>query len=184
MEEETQERYFITGLPRSRTAWLANFFTYGLSWCWHEGIKFKENHMEIDGYQYIGDSDSSHVMQHELQWKYPKAKVVIVKRNEDDVRASLREMFKHMAKETVDKSLDANIGALEVFRQRCLEISQPLYEIPFEDLDSEKEMERMWNFLLPTIKFPLDRYKALNILTIEPHFDKYMAVVEGWMKGE
>lgn len=30
--------YFIVGLPRSRTAWLANFMTYDCSFCFHEGL--------------------------------------------------------------------------------------------------------------------------------------------------
>ena len=30
--------FFVAGLPRSRTAWLANFLTYDGSFCYHEGI--------------------------------------------------------------------------------------------------------------------------------------------------
>lgn len=30
--------FFILGLPRSRTAWLANFLTYGKTFCHHEGM--------------------------------------------------------------------------------------------------------------------------------------------------
>ena len=31
--------FFITGLPRSRTAWLANWFTYGHTFCFHEACR-------------------------------------------------------------------------------------------------------------------------------------------------
>ena len=30
--------FFVVGLPRSRTAWLANFLTYEDKFCFHEGI--------------------------------------------------------------------------------------------------------------------------------------------------
>jgi hypothetical protein len=30
--------FFVIGLPRSRTAWLANFLTYDGSFCYHEGL--------------------------------------------------------------------------------------------------------------------------------------------------
>lgn len=30
--------FFVLGLPRSRTAWLANFLTYDNNFCFHEGL--------------------------------------------------------------------------------------------------------------------------------------------------
>ena len=51
------KRFFITGLPRSRTAWMAAFMTSGNAVCLHEPRNWAAmwNH---DGAQHVGISDS------------------------------------------------------------------------------------------------------------------------------
>ena len=58
-------KFFITGLPRSRTAWLASFFTGNNSFCYHEILRVssgfddairKLSHRKE---MYVGNSDSS-----------------------------------------------------------------------------------------------------------------------------
>ncbi len=71
--------YFILGLPRSRTAWLANFMTYGDNFCYHEGINGCHT---IEDYQAKlgrnkGDS-STGAMLLDLDKYFPGAKKVII----------------------------------------------------------------------------------------------------------
>ena len=55
--------FFITGLPRSRTAWLANYFSTGDVFCWHEamaGITCKQDYwarLATTHYKHVGNSD-------------------------------------------------------------------------------------------------------------------------------
>ena len=46
--------FMIVGLPRHRTAWLANFFTYDDLFCYHEGI---DNCYSLFDYKYKIDQD-------------------------------------------------------------------------------------------------------------------------------
>lgn len=70
--------FFIIGLLRSRTAWLANFMTYGKSFCYHEGINgcnsMEEYRAKIGS---GGDSGPSCIM---IDYKkyFPKAKKLII----------------------------------------------------------------------------------------------------------
>ena len=38
-ERRPKNLFFITGLPRSRTAWLANYLTHGDTFCLHDGLR-------------------------------------------------------------------------------------------------------------------------------------------------
>jgi len=88
--------FFITGLPRSRTAWLAAFMSSldGVL-CYHERLKdcadIEEywRAMSVKGYEFVGNADcgipmvtgSSH------------SKVVIIERDPDEVIDSLSRLF-------------------------------------------------------------------------------------------
>jgi hypothetical protein len=86
-------QFFITGLPRSRTKWFAEYFDQlpGVT-CYHElqnqcpsRDEFYEK-MEADGY--IGDSDSGLFLT-DFQRRWPNAPVVIIERDIGRVRDSL-----------------------------------------------------------------------------------------------
>lgn len=91
-------RFFITGFPRSGTAWVANYLTHGNSFCYHEGLA---THKSIDTFsdmlndteaEHVGDSDT--VIAGVLPWlyeKYPDAKYVFIERDQADVEQSLVE---------------------------------------------------------------------------------------------
>jgi hypothetical protein len=54
--------FLILGLPRSRTAWLANFMSYDGFFCMHEGINgciSKEEYLEKFKYSNVGDSTTA-----------------------------------------------------------------------------------------------------------------------------
>ena len=70
--------FFILGLPRSRTAWLANFLTYDDLFCYHEGI---DGCSSMDEYKdkigNDGDSCTGLVML-DIDRYFPDAKKVII----------------------------------------------------------------------------------------------------------
>ena len=89
--------YLITGLPRSRTAWLANYLTIGSSFCYHEGLKecFDIGDLRMmKKAPYTGNSDSSAVFfVDEMKNLFPDMKIVIIDRNYQDVLYSLKNEY-------------------------------------------------------------------------------------------
>ena len=90
------DRFFITGLPRSGTAWVANYLTYGNSFCYHEGLMLNDKihdysaMLDATNADVVGDSDT--IIAAVLPWlyeKYPDAKYVFIKRDVEDVEQSL-----------------------------------------------------------------------------------------------
>jgi hypothetical protein len=80
-----QPNFFVTGLPRSRTAWFARY----LPNCLHEGIEGCFTHREfINKLGGKGDSDSALIF-FPLERYFPRSPVVIVERDFDDVINSL-----------------------------------------------------------------------------------------------
>ena len=80
--------FFVTGLPRSRTAWFSEY----LPNCLHEGMEGCYTH--ADYIEKLGDSgdSSSMLMYFPIAAYYPKSPVVIVDRDIDDVAFSLEKI--------------------------------------------------------------------------------------------
>ena len=96
--------YFILGLPRSRTAWLANFLTYDGNYCHHEAINgcssVDEYRNKISG---CGDSTTNTLM-FDYENDFPDSKIVIIHR---DVKKSIefaKDAFKTDMTEMLEKA--------------------------------------------------------------------------------
>lgn len=164
--------FFITGFPRSKTAWFANYFTYNKSFCFHEEIprsglqkvsdcddlrRFKES-LEIEK---LGNSDSSSC----IYWDYlidffPRAKWVIVDRNIDDVEKSLLSIT-NIPEKIISKT---NIE----HGKKLNEVKNNLdpFIIPFDF--SVEQIAGLHDFL--EIDFCPERFILLNSLNVS--FDK------------
>jgi len=87
--------FFIVGLPRSRTAWLANLLTYGDSFCFHDALSHVPSPQHLPalfmsgGRPVIGDADPSVPLFHgEIAELFPEAQYVFVDRPYEDALAS------------------------------------------------------------------------------------------------
>ena len=92
------EPYFITGLPRSRTAWCAAFFTgFYNQVCYHEGLRGTKSldeftqRMYLSGYSKVGNSDCGMAL-FDFQAAFPDSPVLIIRRPFVDVCRSLAAM--------------------------------------------------------------------------------------------
>lgn len=91
--------FLIVSLPRSRTAWLANFLTYGQSFCYHEGLlgcsnieQFKKR-LESTGTEISGNSDCGNVFfLDRIKELIPDIRIVVIKRDLEEVMSSLDAM--------------------------------------------------------------------------------------------
>ena len=89
-------RFFILGLPRSRTAWLANWFTYGGSFCLHDAGRFAPTARELatvlddiagsrPELRFVGSSDSSLGPQFDdLVDTFPGSRFLLVEREVEE----------------------------------------------------------------------------------------------------
>lgn len=131
--------YFITGLPRSRTAWLSNLLTYGNSFCWHD-IRYIEGssipapleqikkRLALSGFEKIGASDPAIISCWEwLRDSYPNAKWVVIERDSGESLLSSEAAF---------GPINENAFALLAFSFKRMCNSVPHLHVKFEDLDS------------------------------------------------
>jgi hypothetical protein len=145
--------YLITGYPRSRTAWLSNFMTYGPSFCFHElgasahPCSFPDilNKMRVP---YAGVCDSRALLYQEIFMEdFPEAKVVIIERKREEVVKSMDAL-----------GFDFEEASWAYERQiRRMEQYQPL-RMPFEELDAGA----IWNFCVPGFPVNIQRMKMLE----------------------
>ncbi len=88
--------FFITGLPRSRTAWMAAFLTGGDILCHHELMKYcPTREVFFQSFRHptlrIGNSDSGLPVTG-FQEAFPASKTVIIERHIEDVYNSLHDI--------------------------------------------------------------------------------------------
>lgn len=96
----SKQIFFITGYPRSRTAWLATLFTWGNCFCFHDGLANIESLDELDEKfasvpgDIVGNSDPANLLFHsELRERYPEARWIVVERNFNDAREASQSAF-------------------------------------------------------------------------------------------
>jgi len=141
--------FFILALPRSRTAWLANFMTYGGHFCYHEGMngchtvaQYKE---KIAG---KGDSSTSAIL---VQDHFPQSRRLIV--------------LSH-PKKAIEYSL-RNYGPAnyDVFYQiRDLLGASDGLKVEIDEIDSR--IQEIWEYLVDT-PFNKERSDMLTTLNIQ-----------------
>lgn len=150
--------FFIASLPRSRTAWLANFLTTGDSFCFHEpmnrtALSEYPRLLADTGKRYAGISDSlNSLIMEELIDFFPDAKVVVIRRPLEDVEASLAKLnFKcPVLLRKIERELD-----------RIIHAYKPLV-VEFESFDPA----RIWKYLIPDIPLDRKRLKMLEEFTL------------------
>ena len=185
-EESTVKHFFVSGLPRSRTAWLANFLTTDKSLCFHDGLKYcrkVEDLTEVfkrSDKEFVGDSDSALVLfYHRIQALFPDSPWVLVYRNfKDCADSALRLSF---AGEDTESILIDGAARLAVIRLAELELKSPnVLIVDYDELDNSKVIRSIVNHVTPGVLFDEERFKLLDGLHTQIHESKYLvSVAEG-----
>lgn len=143
--------FFITGLPRSRTKWFADYFS-GLNdtVCWHEAMNGCHStndflwKMTRLPFTHIGNSDSGLMYTNFQQW-FMGAPTVVIERDFEDVLESLEHMFGEdfctegdMRKVLTTqaeklKSVQGKRIPFDEINDRIQEIHEYLVSVPFDD---------------------------------------------------
>jgi hypothetical protein len=125
------QHFYVTGLPRSRTAWLANFLTHRNAFCHHEAMNGCHSVDEYLGlmnmdYDFVGNSDCGLFLSPCLI----DGPLVIIERDINEVEDSLSEIFNGI-----------------YVRQYCEQAQEKLDQlnglrIPFDDINDN--LEEIW----------------------------------------
>lgn len=170
-------KFFILGLPRSRTSWLTAFLQHPDVFCGHEyfstsvcgGVLYEVPH------QYAGSVDTNPVLALEYK-KDLGAPLVLIRRDPKDVLESLCKLFGEPERLYLTKCISEMSKALKE-----AEVYADLI-IDFEDLDDR--IEELWGVCLPTIPFDpvkYSLYKHLNINTTVVNKDTFKKECELWL---
>lgn len=170
--------YFVYGLPRSRTAWLANFLTDGPSFCFHEllaetGPDFKEMRYRMEAIERpsVGVSDSAGVLFHDaiVQEFGPDVPVLLVDR---DI-AGVYDALSRTAFIAAQKVLPFAASQLERVRA-----SHPnVLSVAFDELSDVATLFRVWTHCVGGGGFELERAKMLIRMNVQ--IDK--SVENAWL---
>jgi len=149
--------FFILGLPRSRTAWLANFMTYEGYHCYHEGLNgcytMEAYKALLDGNR-IGDANTGLFMLN-FREHFSNSRVVVIDSSIDAALAYIKDVNYHSYLITMKTKLDAIHDAMHV---------------DINDIDDR--LENIWNYLTDNVAFNKERaemLKCLDITTKEPY---------------
>jgi len=166
--------FFVTCLPRSRSAWLANWLTTDKSICYHDQpYTFA---LATVPQRVVGFAGPELIKQ--ANWifeRFPGAPWLVVTRNPEEALLS----FKAWAGDriTVDE------GTLRWFwyrREVDLAIigSRPMVmTVKFDgDLDDSTMAPRIWAHLLPGIEFDAERWNMLRALNVQQDLKKKASI--------
>lgn len=146
--------FLVTGLPRTRTAWMSVFLTTGESICYHEPSMGMSDITEISAvydssfYKYVGVSD--HLIGKHLAWLLENIKPATV---------------------IIDRSLDpdeiANGGKLVQDNLNSFKEHPLVLWVTYESLTQKRVMQKVFWHLLPGVPFDEARYAELERFNIQ-----------------
>jgi hypothetical protein len=165
--------FFITGLTRSRTAWLANLMTNGVSFCHHGLSKGFDTTSEMiaflaspTGYHHLGNSEPgiSFEMFKEIDTAFPDARWVVIHRGVTDAYVAQSKAFPQLSKLMTESAMMHAQYDLQRIEQalgpRCLSVS-------FDHLDDFHQCKVIAEHLAPYFTLTFDRWKLLHKLRVE-----------------
>lgn len=156
------EPFLITGLPRSRTAWLSVAAANDQSICWHEPVgwldRWQDVFTKIWGNQpqrYVGASDSAlgFHLQEIIERVAPR--VLIVERDIGQVQASL------------DRLGPTPVNFCTLLKASMEYIHPLIKRVPFEALADSHVVVQCLRHLMPEAVISQDRIRALQPLNIQ-----------------
>lgn len=173
--------FVIFALPRSRTAWLSRFLSYGDWFCGHEEIRHSRTLDDIRAWfsqPNIGSAETSGAPWWRLLPRYaPDARVVVVRRPVADVVDSLARIpglnVDRARTEWIMKRLDRKLDQVERRVPGVLSVR-------YEDLADESVCARVFEHCLPYAHDPAhwSRLADVNIQCNMPALMRYFAAYQ------
>jgi len=159
-------RFFVTGLPRSRTAWMAAFLSTGETLCIHEpsckiqAIEELETMLDTTFYRYIGVSESGLGFFVKDIIEKLKCRTLVIERDIGEVAESLRKIGVPMPPKY--KYLDLLLDRLSEVRMH------PMVKwVHFNSLVHKRVIQEVYWWLMPGIAFDEARWSEFSNLNIQ-----------------
>jgi hypothetical protein len=159
--------FFIFAQPRSRTAWFANFLTYGESYCFHEVLRNVTDLSEVSRQRFgrrlermVGAAGPDiPLFADELHAMFPRSKFIVIDRADDECRASLARLGVEN-----DRSLELTRTAIEhikaAYNPLVIRHSEPLLG----------QCRKICQYL--GVRLDFGRFKLLDNLQVEIRHDE------------
>lgn len=170
-------KFLITGLPRSRTAWLSAIFCTDNIICFHEPINqlgdiqaVKDFVSKVQGYSHVGISDSSigaNPSEYiDYFFSYP---IVVIKRPKVEVVESLIKFLGIQRKEAnqIVSTISEGLKYISCVRS--------VFEVEYEALNDSNVVAEIWDYV--TRGLPFDKNRCINFqnLMINQHATKVIS---------
>jgi len=145
------DRFYITGLPRSRTAWLSRLFTFGDVACLHDASVRKEWWYELDEIDksMVGNSDSGLLLNRE---GCENGRWLIVKRDPADSLRSFLAMPTYPTLGPIPPRAAAATFSKMVEEMEWLHNERRCMSIDFDDLDDKEAVKDAWGWLVGDVE--------------------------------
>jgi hypothetical protein len=168
------QNFFIFGLPRSRTAWVANLLCWSHSFCYHEAfatLQLKEEDLKREFQQFpnwyiVGNSDSANLLK--TDWileNFPTAKLVYLERSEEAVTRSMEKVQPDLA------------HAIPMLREMARFAKQQIHNRGGLIIDVDRwcpaDTFQLWNYCLPDIPYPKERNDQLEWMRVTITEDRW-----------
>lgn len=155
--------FFVTGFPRSRTAWLAVWLTTDRTICYHDpmGVTLEELQARNPGKR-VGISGPETC----LMWEeHQDAPWLVVRREQqaalDAFLPICTQYLPSVSVWEVRKLFDARLTQLNRMR------GPQVLRVEYEELNMEHWARQVWAHLMPDQPFDVERWRMLNRLNIQ-----------------
>ena len=151
--------FLIIGLPRSRTAWLANYFTIGETTCHHE-LDYNGNFDMLVSMldPCNGNSDSSLCLYHDIIFEYQDMfNILLVARDPNIVYQSVSNIVN---KDLATRIITSHVEGLGYLKKGL----RNAFQVEYDELDDH--LPEIHRFLLPGNPYSLERHDILRKLKI------------------
>lgn len=175
--------FFITGLPRSRTAWLANFFTTDGTLCFHDPRESVSEIIDRHPTLRVGVADATLPLKYPgLVSKYPDAPWLYVFRPEVEARQSFIKFISGHVSLT-RRGVDSFFRLHREATARMIEKGNGrVWTLQFAQLNEPAAVESAWKHLLPEVAWNPLRWAVLNNLQVEQRLKNRVKELESWNK--
>ena len=190
MKNNERQSFFVTGLPRTRGAWLAHYLNT-MSCCEHEpGLRIMEGTMAGDLWPGvlgpIGAVDSSFPLWAKQAYNaYGDRPIVIINRDPLEVIESLKQEFPSGIGEAFPFQYGDIISQALIDLEGVRTLYTNVLEVDYEDIDSR--IEEIVSHVLGNMRFRFnqEKYDYMNRFKIAVHPQKYQRLLDnGNMSGQ
>lgn len=166
--------FAITGMPRSRTAWLSCLFTCSSVECFHDLIGVQSlpdvfRVLDESTAKVVGLSDCGYgFIFPETRQRYKAVREIIIERDPAKCFDSMCRVLSDLPQEPVAGA----VTAIQERIDRMPERGRTLLRVPYESLDDIATLERMWNFAVPEVAFPVRHAEKLLTMRVTVHDER------------